>query len=190
VRVCRGDLLLKQDEKMNKPSWDDYLLSMAFMVAMRSIDSETKHGCVIVDSKHSILATGYNSPPPGCNDESIPTSRPEKYPYFAHAEEAAIANAARKGVKLEGATAYITGVPCITCLRLLISAGIAYVVTGPVSSACVNKEGEELIRRCLISDRSAWKRISFREHRLTTSLFNKAQEYYIEKETQSDAKTK
>ena len=168
---------------MTKPSWDDFLMSMAFLSAMRSMDSQTKHGCVIVDSKHSVLATGYNSPPPGCRDDLIPTTRPEKYPYFVHAEEAAIANAARKGVKLEGGIAYVTGMPCERCFRSLLSAGIIEMVLGPAGSACVS-EDTRIAMELMMKGRSG---VTIRFHKLTTSLFHAAQEYYIEKETEADA---
>jgi dCMP deaminase len=44
-----------------------------------------------------------------------------------HAEAAAIAAAARAGIKTEGATLYVTTFPCAACARLLIEAGITTV---------------------------------------------------------------
>jgi dCMP deaminase len=46
----------------------------------------------------------------------------------AHAEQNAIAQAARFGVALQGATLYCKMVPCYTCAKLLITAGIERVV--------------------------------------------------------------
>jgi dCMP deaminase len=44
-----------------------------------------------------------------------------------HAEQNAISDAARRGVSLNGATAYITHFPCINCAKIMISAGIKAV---------------------------------------------------------------
>ena len=41
-----------------------------------------------------------------------------------HAEQNAIADAARRGVSLQGATAYISHFPCINCAKILASSGI------------------------------------------------------------------
>ena len=47
-----------------------------------------------------------------------------------HAEGNAVAHAARHGVKLKGATAYVTHMCCKNCADLLIQAGIKTVVYG------------------------------------------------------------
>lgn len=41
-----------------------------------------------------------------------------------HAEAMGISLAAKKGISLEGASAYITSMPCINCAKLLLAAGI------------------------------------------------------------------
>ena len=110
-----------------RPDWVSYFLAICQVVAQRSLDPDTKHGAVIVDSNHSILATGYNGPPRNCHDDQIPLERPEKYLWFVHAEEAAIDNAARCGVSLDGATLYVNGFPCARCMRSIINAGIRVV---------------------------------------------------------------
>jgi dCMP deaminase len=45
-------------------------------------------------------------------------------PTVSHAEERCIAEAAKQGIKLEGATMIVTLSPCMTCSRLIISSGI------------------------------------------------------------------
>jgi len=72
----------------------------------------SKCGAVVVAEDNTILSVGYNGPPRGCDDTLVPQTRPEKYLWFLHAEEAAIVNAARSGICLKGATFYITGAPC------------------------------------------------------------------------------
>jgi dCMP deaminase len=44
-----------------------------------------------------------------------------------HAEQDAIAHAARDGIAIGGATAFITLRPCLTCLTMMINAGITHV---------------------------------------------------------------
>jgi dCMP deaminase len=46
----------------------------------------------------------------------------------AHAEQNAIAQAARFGVALQGSTLYCKMVPCYTCAKLCITAGVERVV--------------------------------------------------------------
>lgn len=112
---------------MNKIDWTDYFLGLAFCVAERSIDSQTKHGCIIVDENtHNILSLGYNGPPQKCKDDSkIPTTRPDKYLWMAHSEANAIFNCR---FKTENMVAYVTGQCCPTCLLSLWQFGVQKVV--------------------------------------------------------------
>ncbi len=123
-----------------KPDWDSYFMAMAFVVCQRSIDPDTKHGCVVVDKDHSILSIGYNSPPRGCVDEEIPLTRPEKYSFFEHAESNAIINAARVGIPLIGSTFYVTGHPCTKCFSQILNVGAKRIIYGPVKSPSVNEQ--------------------------------------------------
>ena len=45
-----------------------------------------------------------------------------------HAEMNALIQAARRGHAIEGATAYITNMPCTTCAKALITGGVKRVV--------------------------------------------------------------
>lgn len=47
-----------------------------------------------------------------------------------HAEANAIVQAARNGVRIDGATIYVTASPCWGCFRLVANAGITRVVFG------------------------------------------------------------
>ena len=66
-------------DKMGRPDWIDYFISMAFLVAQRSLDPSTKHGCIVTCEDKTILAVGYNGPPRNCIDENVPLDRPKKY---------------------------------------------------------------------------------------------------------------
>jgi dCMP deaminase len=110
---------------IDRPDWDNYFLSLAFVVSARSRDQETKHGTIIVDRNNLILGTGYNSFIKGMNDASLPKIRPNKYPYMIHSELNAILNC--KVLPREvigGGKAYVTGRCCNHCLQSLIQSGV------------------------------------------------------------------
>lgn len=133
-------------DEFGRPSWTHYFISLAFLIAQRSLDESTKCGAVVVAKDNTILSVGYNGPPRGCDDSLVPQTRPEKYLWFLHAEEAAIVNAARSGICLKGATFYITGAPCARCVRKMISVGAEKIIFGGVNAKCVDKEDEKAIR--------------------------------------------
>lgn len=110
-----------------RPGWDLYFLQLATEVSSRSCDPSTQHGCVLVVDKIPVM-TGYNGLPSGTDDGVYPQERPAKYWFYCHSEENAVALAARRGVATDGATAYVTGPPCVRCLRLLWQAGVRRVV--------------------------------------------------------------
>lgn len=106
---------------MNRPSWTDYFLGLAKVVAQRSHDIHTQHGCIITDKNHRILGVGYNGFPKGLEDKQLPLTRPEKYPWMVHSERNALANCV---VRPDGGTAYVTGQCCNDCIMALHQEGI------------------------------------------------------------------
>ena len=111
---------------MNKINWDDYFMTMVYLAAMRSKDSSTHIGAVVVDEFNVVKSMGYNSFVRGINDD-VPErqERPEKYFWFEHAERNAIYNAGRD---LRGCKMYTNGVPCMDCARGVVQAGIKEVI--------------------------------------------------------------
>ena len=153
LRLCRkvvlGNGISAGCAVTERPGWEPWFMALCLVIAQRSLDPATKHGCIIVDDDNTILSVGYNSPPRGSQDSIIPLTRPEKYEYFVHSEEAAIANAARTGTAIKGGTAYITGHPCAKCLRAMINAGIKAIVYGGIGSACVDEMTKRVIHDLL-----------------------------------------
>lgn len=129
----------------NRPSWDDYCFELAKQVSTRSKDPSTHVGCVVVTDDKCIVSTGYNGIPRGVEDLPSRMERPAKYMWTAHAEENAVAMAARHGARLLGATAYITHYPCSRCARTLIQAGIACV---RIDDGVTNMSDEEFDVAC------------------------------------------
>jgi len=120
--------------------WDEYFIRLAEIVASRSKDPNTKVGCVVVSYDNTILSTGYNGLPRCVRDLSERMERPAKYLWTAHAEENAVAQAARKGISLNGSTAYVTHSPCCRCARALIQAGILHIVVAPGQTSMPQEE--------------------------------------------------
>lgn len=112
-------------------SWPAYFMGFAIHAALKSKDPSTKVGCVIVGPDGEIRSTGYNGIPRGVADAPERLQRPAKYLWVSHAEENAVAHAARVGVSLKGCVAYVTHHPCARCARTLIQSGVASVVVGP-----------------------------------------------------------
>ena len=108
-----------------RPEWDDYFLGIAQVVAQRSHDAQTQHGCVITDANHRIIGVGYNGFPRGMDDSSLPTTRPEKYPWMIHAERNALSNCV---IRPDKGIAYVTGQCCNDCIMALWQEGVETVV--------------------------------------------------------------
>ena len=120
-----------------RPSWDQYFMEIAHLVAKRSTCLRRQVGAVLVRNKH-ILSTGYNGAPSGlahCLDVGclreklgIPSGQQQEICRGIHAEQNAIIQAALHGVSTEGATLYCTNQPCAQCAKMLINAGVRQIV--------------------------------------------------------------
>ena len=123
------DLIAEAAENFpGRPSWDAYFMATAVLIASRSPCERLHVGCVIVtagDRKNRIVAAGYNGYLAGAPHESLLRDNHEQA--TVHAEQNAVADAARRGSSVEGCIAYVTHYPCINCAKILASAGIAEV---------------------------------------------------------------
>ncbi len=108
-----------------RPSWDEYFMAMALLISSRSPCERLHVGCVLVSAgehKNRVVAAGYNGFLPGAPHVSRVRDNHEQA--TVHAEQNAITDAARRGVSVSGATAYITHFPCVNCSKLLAAAGV------------------------------------------------------------------
>ena len=106
-------------------------MNIAREVSTRSTCDRKFVGAVIVRDR-SILATGYNGSIrglPHC-DEQGHLMEDGHCVRTVHAEANAIVQAARNGVRIEGASIYVTASPCWGCFRLVANAGIVRVSFG------------------------------------------------------------
>ena len=135
------------DEVMKRTDWDAYFLTIAYLVSMRSIDTSTKCGAVLVSKDNRILSTGYNGPIRGMNDVEVPMTRPIKYYYMVHSEMNALLAYNGSYNDIQGATCYVTGEPCHDCLRSLLQKGVKRIVYSDSNLAFMSKNKEdELIK--------------------------------------------
>ena len=112
-------------------SWDVYFMRIAREAATRATCERKRVGCVLVRDK-AILATGYNGSLRGlahCDDAGH-LMVDGHCVRTVHAEANAVAQAARNGARLDGATAYATAFPCFACFKLLAQAGVVRIVYG------------------------------------------------------------
>jgi len=124
-------------DSLGRPCKDLYLMNMAFEASKRSLDPNSKHGCIFTDADSAILRTGYNSPPIGSRDEKMPQVAPDKYIVFEHSERNAIALAAKRGIPLDNSHVHVTGLPCRECLRIMKQSGVVSVTYGPLMSKMI-----------------------------------------------------
>jgi len=129
---------MKKKTRMPKrPSWDEYFLEVAKLVAKRATCLRRSVGAVIVKDKR-ILATGYNGAPSGlkhCVDVgcmrqklNIPSGERHELCRALHAEQNALIQASLYGISVKGSKLYATCQPCVICVKMLINAGIKEIV--------------------------------------------------------------
>jgi dCMP deaminase len=122
----------------NRISKDEYYMTLAKMVSLRSTCIRRQYGAIIVSKSDHILSTGYNGAARGephclnigCERERLNVPKGERYELCVsvHAEANAIIQAARGGVSIDGAKLYVNGTPCKMCWRLIKNAGIVEVI--------------------------------------------------------------
>lgn len=132
------DLVYGQNPHHKRPDWQEYFLKVMDTVAERANCDRGRAAAIIVRDKR-IIATGYVGAPAGlptCDEVGhlIKVAYDERGGQkkhcvrTTHAEANAIAQAARYGIPIDGATIFIKMTPCLDCTKLLINAGIRKVV--------------------------------------------------------------
>ena len=116
---------------------DRVYMDMAYEQAEKSSCFRAKVGAVLVKDG-MVVAQGYNNMTGGINDcaevgcirekLNIPSGTRREVCRAICAEQLAISEAARNGVKLDGSVAYITTFPCHICAKLLVSSGVSEIV--------------------------------------------------------------
>jgi len=115
----------KQHVHFLRPSWTETFMGIAYVVANRSHDAQSQHGCVITSQDNHILGTGYNGVMAGVDHTQLPNMRPDKYNWMLHAELNAIFNCQKRP---DDGIAYVTGHPCLHCFQCLYQVGISKII--------------------------------------------------------------
>ena len=128
--------ILAENFFFERPSWDEYFMSIARVVASRSNCVKRRVGAIIALDRR-IISTGYNGTPRGvrnCNEGGCPRcnsfaeggTRLDEC-LCSHGEENAITQASYHGVSVRGGVLYTTFSPCLMCTKMIINAGIEEV---------------------------------------------------------------
>ena len=124
---------IKMTDRISK---DQYFMKIAKVVSLRSTCIRRNVGAVLVKNSH-ILSTGYNGAPSGfshcttetCVRKNLKSGERPELCRGVHAEINCIIQAAIHGTSIMGdTTLYTTSFPCMSCLKLIINAGINRIV--------------------------------------------------------------
>jgi len=149
----------KNTKIFKRPSWDEYFLEVAKLVAKRSTCLRRSVGAVLVKEK-KILATGYNGAPSGLkhcieigclrDKLKIPSGQRHELCRALHAEQNVLLQAALHGTSTKASLLYITNQPCMICAKMLINAGINEVV---IAEGYPDKMAMDLLKKAKIKVR-------------------------------------
>ena len=125
---------------------DFYFLRMALLVSERGTCVRRKVGCILVNKKNHVLATGYNGNPSGfshcldkpCKGANSTSGKDLDKCEAIHAEQNALLQC--KDV-YDIDTVYCTVSPCIHCVKLLLNTSAKKIVFG---EKYIQKDSERL----------------------------------------------
>jgi len=152
--VTQNPKNINQPQEHKRPSWDEYFLSLLEPLGQRGTCDRGHNAAVIVSPHKTILATGYAGAPPGmphCDEVGhlMKTmihedgTQTQHCVRTIHAEENAILQCAKDGIKLDGATIYTKMTPCYNCAMRIIRVGIKRVVAQKLYHA--SKQATEML---------------------------------------------
>jgi len=125
---------MAEERKHFRPSWDDYFMAIAKIIAARGTCDRLYAGSVLVKDNR-IIATGYNGSPAGlphCDDVGHLLEEGHCVRTI-HGEHNSLLQAARQGgTSTNGSIMYTKYSPCIHCAKYVIACGVKRVVIGKV----------------------------------------------------------
>lgn len=143
----------------SKAEWNKRYMEMAKLVSTWSSCLSRHVGCVITVDRR-VVATGYNGAPAGvksCVERGFCIRKDSKSGenldkcFASHGEMNAITQAAKMGISVEGGSLYVTTLPCSTCIKLIINAGIKEVYyiedyNSPMTKSLAEEAGIKLVQ--------------------------------------------
>lgn len=132
--ALRTDVPTNPDRIISRDAFDKEMMTLAFTDAQKSSDWWRQVGAVVVKDGE-VLFVGHNHPLPSDQTHNV-TGDPRsnfdagvgiELSKFLHAEAGIIAEAAKRGVALLGASIYVTTFPCPVCAKSIATAGFKKV---------------------------------------------------------------
>ncbi len=116
-----------------RPGTDEYFVAMALMSATKGSCVRRRVGCILVNARKHILATGYNGPASGepncvevlCGGALLPSGTGLDQCEAIHAEQNALIQCDRVH---EIETVYCTTAPCTSCIKMIMNTGAKRIV--------------------------------------------------------------
>lgn len=161
-------LLVKKSQK--RLNWDDYFMSIAYLISSRSPDLRLRVGSVIVKDNR-IISAGYNGFLPNLPHISMIDDRDHEQA-TVHSEQNAISDSARRGVSCQDSICYVTHYPCLGCFKTLASAGIKKIIydddykNNPIVKQLADLARIEIIKLADIPPPTHTFRLKANDHRL------------------------
>nr|DAK10415.1 MAG TPA: deoxycytidylate deaminase [Bacteriophage sp.] len=131
MEINDPQMMFDEDITTKESLWVRRMMKLAKLVAENSPCVRRKVGCVITNKDHRVISCGYNGNIPGhphCTKETcyryqnnIPSGQMIDRCMSIHGEQNAIVSAAIQGVSLVDSLIYVTTMPCITCMKMLLS---------------------------------------------------------------------
>lgn len=126
--------IITPDRKISKSLFDKEIIEKAYIESYKSSDWWRQIGAVLVKNKKIIL-TGFNKALPNSQTHNILGDPRSNFDYgisfelskFIHAEALIIAESAKRGIKLDGTSIYVTTFPCPVCAKSIAISGIKKV---------------------------------------------------------------
>jgi len=140
---------------MDRPTWDQYFITIARLTSKRSNCLKRHVGCVIVKDNR-ILSLGYNGTPRGTKNcfeggcsrcaEVTESGNNLDMCMCLHAEENALLYVGQR--ELQDSTLYVSLMPCVGCVKKIIQCGIKKIVYVDNYNPDLDKLGQTLLSNC------------------------------------------
>lgn len=125
---------MPEERQHYRPSWDDYFMAIARIVAARGTCNRLYAGSVLVKNNR-IIATGYNGSPPGLPhcDQAGHLLEDGHCVRTIHGEHNSLLQAAKQsGTSTDASIMYTKYSPCIHCAKYIIASGVKRLVIGKI----------------------------------------------------------
>ena len=112
-----------------RPNWDEYFMMTAKLAGVMGTCLKRRVGSVVVKNKR-IISTGFNGAPPGlphCTEVGclIIEGESDSCHRVLHSEHNAVL---QNSGNMKAATLYVSFLPCLNCMKIIISAKIGEIV--------------------------------------------------------------